>query len=76
MNYPYAQNDKKNNVVAVSLLWGIIDESHPSYDILIPIREYDITLISQRYIGKDSEGYGIFETVESTETEQEVTENE
>ena len=73
MNYPYAQIDENNIVTAVSSLWDIINESHPFYDVLIPIREYYLSLLGQRYIGKDDEGYGIFEPVEETE---EVTENE
>ena len=76
MNYPYAQIDENNIVECVSLFWDIIDETHPAYDILIPLREYDESLLGQRYIGRDADGYGIFEVVENNESAEGLSVNE
>ena len=71
MNYPYAQIDDDNIVIAVSLLWSVITESHPLYNYMIPIKEVDESLLGQRYIGRDADGYGLFEVVEEpTEPDQ------
>lgn len=67
INYPYAQIDDNNIVTVVSLMCSVIQLSHPLYNYLIPIREYDATLLEQRYIGCDSDGYGLFEPVPEPE---------
>ena len=70
MAYFYAQIDSENTVVALSQLSGVIGESHPLYQTVIPIREYDESLIptqtgtevvAHKYTGKDNDGYGLFE---------------
>lgn len=72
MSHFYAQIDSDNIVIAVSELSGEIKESHPMYDSMIPIREYDTSLlqtqtdteiVTHKYVGKDENGYGIFEEV-------------
>ena len=75
MNYPYAQIDPNTNIVqSVGLFWDIITPDHPGYNVLIPLREYDESLLSQRYIGRDDDGYGLFEVVEPEQSEDEQTE--
>lgn len=75
MAYFYAQIDSENTVVALSQLSGVIGESHPLYQTVIPIREYDESLIptqtgtevvAHKYTGKDNEGYGRFEEIIET----------
>lgn len=72
MSHFYAQINSDNIVIAVSDLSGEIKESHPIYDSMIPIREYDTPLlqtqtdteiVSHKYVGKDGGGYGIFEKI-------------
>lgn len=74
MSHFYAQIDSENIVVALSQLSGVICESHPLYKTVVPIREYDETLmptqtdselITHKYIEKDDDGYGLFEEVRS-----------
>ena len=74
MNYPYAQIDDNNIVVAISLLWSVIQKSHPLYAYMIPIREADEFLLGQRYIGLDVNGYGLFKVVDEKASEPEQTE--
>ena len=77
MNYPYAQIDTDTNiVVSVSLLWSVITPDHHGYSVLIPLREYAESLLGQRYIGCDSDGYGLFEPVEDETPEAEQSEAE
>lgn len=74
-NYNYAQINIVNLVVSLSAMWEPVPENHPLYEKMIPIREYDTTLIGQRYIGRDSDGYGLFEPVpEPEEPTEEQTE--
>lgn len=76
-NYPYAQINPDTKIVeGVSMLWSVIPEDHPYYDIMIPLREYDANLLGQRFIGYDEDGFGIFEVVEEEPTEPEQTEAE
>ena len=76
-SYPYAQIDDNNIVTSVSMLWNIIKPEHPGYSVLIPISEYDPTIMGKRYTGRDADGYGLFEAVpEPEQTEPEQTEQE
>lgn len=68
----YAQLDAEKIVYGLSELSGAIEESHPMYDCLIPIREFDMSLLQKqndeeliyhKFVELDSEGYGIFEEV-------------
>lgn len=70
MSHFYAQIDSQNIVIAVSGLSGEIKESHPMYDAMIPIHNYDTSLlqhqtdteiVTNKCVGKDDDGYGIFE---------------
>lgn len=72
MSHFYAQIDSDNIVVGVSDLSGEIKESHPMYDSMIPNRECDASLlqyqtdteiVTHKYVGKDADGYGIFEEI-------------
>lgn len=77
LNYNYAQINFLNIVVSISAMWEPVPENHPYYDKMIPIREYDESLLGMRYIGRDADGYGLFEAVpEPEQTEQEQTEPE
>lgn len=75
MSHFYAQINTDNIVIAVSDLSGEIKESHPMYDSMIPIRDYDTSLlqyqtdteiVTNKYVGKDDDGYGIFEEIRET----------
>lgn len=72
-SYKYAQIDNETKIVfSVALLSTIIKPDHAGYDVLIPIREYDQLLLGMRYVGRDADGYGLFEAVpEPEQTEQE-----
>ena len=85
MSHFYAQIDSDNIVIAVSDLSGEIKESHPMYDAMIHIREYDTSLlqhqtdteiVTHKYTGKDADGYGIFEEIRETIPEPQPTEQE
>ena len=74
----YAQIDSENIVTGVSDLIVEIKESHPFYDSVIPIREYDISLlqhqtdteiVTHKYVRKDEDGYGIFEEIRDPKIE-------
>lgn len=73
LNYNYAQIDLLNTVIAVSSLWEKVPESDTMYNYMIPIRYYDDSLLGQRYIGLDADGYGLFESVEQEQNEAEQT---
>ena len=75
-NYPYAQINAKTKIVeGVSMLWSVIQKTHPYYDIMIPLMEYNPNLLGQRFIGFDADGYGLFEAVpEQEEPTKEQTE--
>ena len=85
-NYPYAQIDEEAKIViGVSVLSGIIGESHPMYDSMIRIREHDTSLlqtqtdteiVTHKYVGKDADGYGIFDEVREPIPEPQPTEQE
>ena len=75
MNYPYAY--VVNGIVqSVSLFCDRPTEDHPFYNSLIPLREYDATILGYRYIGLDDEGYGIVEEVRELIPEPQPTEQE
>ena len=81
LNYNYAQINFLNIVVSISATWEPIPKDHPYYDKMIPIREYDESLLDMCYIGHDADGYGLFEAVvdesktsEKSEAEQSETE--
>ncbi len=85
MSHFYAQIDSHNIVTAVSDLSGEIKESHPMYDSMIRIREYDTSLlqhqtdteiVTHKYVGNDADGYGIFEEVRAPIPEPQPTEQE
>ena len=85
MSHFYAQINSDNIVIAVSDLSGEIKESHPMYDSMIPIREYDTLLlqhqtdteiVTNKYVGKDEDGYGIFEDVKEPIPDPQPTEQE
>lgn len=72
MSHFYAQIDSDNIVIAVSDFVGEINEYHPMYDSMIPIREYNTSLlqsqtdtdvVTHKYVGKNEDGYGIFEEI-------------
>lgn len=76
-NCPYAQINAETKIVeGVSMLWSVIPKTHPYYDIMIPLREYNPNLLGQRFTGYNTDGYGLFETVEEEPTEQEQAEPE
>ena len=75
----YAQIDSDKIVFAVSNLSREITESHPMYDSMIPIREYnasllqtqtDTEIVTHKYVGKDDDCYGIFEEIREAIPEQ------
>ena len=79
MTHFYAQIDSENIVIAVSNLSDKIKESHPFYDSMILISEYDTTLlqyqtdteiVTHKYVGNDENGYGIFEEIREAIPEQ------
>ena len=75
VNYPYAQINAGNIVVAVTMQYSQPTSDNPFYNVLIPLRELYYNLLGQRYIGRDADGYGLFEPVpEPEQTEQEQTE--
>lgn len=85
MSYYYAQIDSNSVVMAVSDLSGVIDTSHPMYDSMIPLREYntgllasqtDDQIVKHKYTERDSDGYGVFETVYEKLPEQLPTDDE
>ena len=74
IRYPYAYI-VEDIVQSVSLFCERATNKHPFYNSLVPIREYDESLLCQRYIGLDSDGYGLFEAVpEPDEQTKTVTE--
>lgn len=84
-NYTYAQIDSDNIVIAVSELSGEIKEPHPMCDSMIRIRDYDTSLlqtqtntevVTHKYVGKDEDGYGIFEEIREPIPEPQPTEQE
>lgn len=85
MSHFYAQINSDNIVIAVSDLSGEIKVSHPMYDLMIPIREYDTSLlqhqtdteiVTNKYVGKDGDGYGIFEEIREPIPEPQPTEQQ
>ena len=85
MSHFYAQINSENIVIAVSDLSGEIKESHPMYDSMIPIRNYDTSLlqhqtdteiVTNKCVGKDEDGYGIFEDVKEPIPDPQPTEQE
>lgn len=81
----FAQINSDNIVIAVSDLSGEIKESHPMYDSMISIREYDTSLlqhqtdteiVTHKYVGKDDDGYGIFEEIREPIPEPQPTEQQ
>lgn len=86
----YAQLDAEKIVYGLSELSNAIEESHPMYDRLIPIREFDMSLLQKqndeelicnKFVELDSEGYGIFEEVskplpEIDDIDSEITQDE
>ena len=85
MSHCYAQLNLDNIVIAVSDLSGEIRESHPMYDSMIRIRDYDTSLlqyqtdteiVTHKYVCKDEEGYGIFEEIRELIPEPQPTEQE
>lgn len=85
MSHFYAQIDSDNIVIAVAELSGEIKESHSMYDSMIPIRKYDTSLlknqtdteiVTHKYVGKDTNGYGIFEEIREPLPEPQPTEQQ
>ena len=73
LNYNYAQINIVNIVVGVSDMCEPVPETQPLYNRMIPIREYNESLIGMRYTGRDADGYGLFEPVEDQTNEQTET---
>ncbi|MGN0337910.1 MAG: hypothetical protein ACI4EE_10495 [Lachnospiraceae bacterium] len=85
MSHFYAQINSDNIVIAVSDLSGEIAESHPMHDLMIPILEYDTSLlqtqtdteiVTHKCVGKDDGGYGIFEEIKEPIPEPQPTEQQ
>lgn len=85
MSHFYAQIDSDNIVIAVSDLSGEIRESHPMYDSMIRIRDYDTSLlqhktdteiVANKYVGKDADCYGVFKEIREPIPDPQPTEQE
>ena len=76
VNYPYATINENNIVFCVSMFYSKPTDDNPNYWMFVPLSELDYSLIGMRYIGRDADGYGLFEPVpepeepEDTEPEQ------
>ena len=84
-NYNYAQINILNIVTSISSILEPVPENHPYYDKMIPIRDYDASLlqhqteteiITHKYVGKDTDGYGIFEEIREPIPEPQPTEQQ